>query len=69
MHCLLSYTFSRERCVCSAVGFDNDFLCFAFFVAFLKEMLWYFQLREGKVSKMFPARGAVGVVMVMSSCF
>lgn len=69
MHCLLSYAFSRERCVCSAVCFNNDFLCFAFFVAFLNEILWYFQLRKGKVSKMFPVHVGVGVEMVMNSCF
>lgn len=52
----------------AAVCFNSDFLCFAFFVAFFKEMLWYFQLKKCQVHKMFPVHGAVGEEMVMN-CF
>lgn len=55
--------------MCSAVCFNNGFLCFASFVAFFKEMLCCFQFREGKVSKMFLVHGAAGGEMVMTFCF
>lgn len=57
--------------MCSAVCFNSGFLCFAFFVAFFKEMFLrkYFQLKEGKVSNIFPVHGATGGEMVMTFCF
>lgn len=57
--------------MCSAVCFNSGFLCFAFFVAFFKEMILrkYFQLKEGKVSNIFPVHGAIGGEVVMTFCF